>query len=711
MLRRRYLRIFVLAICCAGLLQLMGWLPFAGQIPMASAHAFVIGSDPIDGSTISKAPAMVRVYFDAPVAGSSQVSVLAFPPGAPASGIQVNAGRSFVSPDNARELDAPLIPASKLPQGGYEVKWTAVSITDGHTTSGLIGFNLGQSSLGLVGTPTLGPTTSNHLPQLDLQGALSVAWDWLVLLALLFWVGILLTDYFIIPRSAPSAFLSQARKRSLPLQALCLTGLLVGEVINLILRATTFTRTLSSSGSSLDVITRFALNTNYGRLWLARVILLVVALLFLWWNGYRQSLQADASTPSLSKNSKNFRQLRQQARPDATDEATPASPAPTPSLARSQARVTGAVATHVSPARGTTAALPRITAHGEATEAHVHQPSRWQGTGWLALAGLILLTMVLSNELIQLAPLPISAGVLYWLALAAQSIWFGCAAYLGLTLLPLLSATDPDHYAETLVNILKRALPFLLSAIGVLLVSELFLNEATLQTPEQFLTDPYGRALLAQDALLALMLILTGSILFSLLPKFQRQTVLLPVVNAEMPARRARKAALEKSAHTIRRAFCTLTGLAATVLICVALMNFFAPPVVFPNVDYTALTNQPSSSSTPATPTSQTQSAGNVAATLQILPARVGVSNQVILVLNDAQGKPVTDATVKLNINMEIMDMGTANATINGGSSTYSTTFNANQVFTMAGPWVIQVEIDRPNQQTVHLTFHVLVGQ
>lgn len=705
MQRRRYFKILLLAVLCVSLLQLVSWLPLAGHAPTASAHAFVIGSDPIDGSTIQKAPSLVRIYFDAPIAAASRASVYAFPPGAPASGQLVNAGQSVINPSNSRELDTPLLPANKLPQGGYEVRWTALSLTDGHTTSGLIGFNLGSSSLGVAGTPTLGPSTSNSFPKLDLQGVLIVAWDWLVLLALLFWIGILLTDYFILPRSASPAFLAQARKHSRSLQILYLLALLVGETINLILRVTTFTQALSGGGVSLNTLAQFALNTTYGHLWLARMILLLIALLFLWSGG--KSRQPARNTSLANRAGKRFSQLRQQARSESAQHTPATSLAALPAFMRSQARVSGAVAS-VSPSRGSSS-LSKITTDLALTETPAQEPSIWQITGWLILVGLILLTLALSNEILNLAPLPVSAGILSWISLAAQAAWFGPLAYLGLTLLPILPTTDPDRHAEALVATLKRATPWLLAAPCALLVSEIFLGEATIQTPAQLLSDPYGRALLVRALLLLLTLILTVYIVFFLQPSLQRQTVLLPVVDAEMPAKRARKFALEKTERMVKRSLDTLAGLAAVTLICVALMNFFAPPVVFPNVDYQALIDQQAANNPPLAPASQTQRAGDLSVTLQVQPARVGVANTITLALADAQGKAVNDATVKLSINMEIMDMGETKVTTQRGSSGYSATLAAGQTFSMAGAWVIQVEIDRLQQPAVRATFQVIV--
>lgn len=708
MRKRHYQKILVIALLCASLLLMVNWWPLVGGTPVASAHAFVVGSDPIDGSTLSKPPDRVRIYFDAPIAAASQGVVLAFTVGS-SGGQVVSASSGTVNASNPRELDIPLLPANKLPQGGYEVKWTAVSLTDGHASSGLIGFNLGYSNTGVDGTPTLGPSTSNHFPQLNVLGVLAVAWDWLVMLALLFWAGILITEMLIIPRVLSGNLLEQARKHARPLQALCLAGLLVGEVINLILRTTAFTQLLGDNGINLDALAQFVLNTNYGRIWLARVILLAGALCFFWWSGKRQGQTSSTAAGAQSRSSKRFRQIRQQVRAEfAADNA--GTPAAAPStLARSQARVSGAVAAGISSARSNTASQPRITLHDALAEEPAGPVSPWYSASWLALAGLVMLSLVLSNELLQLTSLPISAALLSWLSLVAQATWFGCVAYLGFTLLPLQLAANPDQHAETQIRILKRARPFLCSAIGVLLVSELFLNEATMQTPDQLLTTPYGRALLVRDMLLVLMLALTTYIFFLLLPRLQRQAVLLPVVASEMPARRTRTAKLEKTGRVIKRTLHTLSGLAAATLVCVALMNFYAPPVVFPNVDYAALVQQAAAGTPGTSPVIQTQAVGNLNITLQVAPARASTSNTLTLTVNDAQGKALSSASIKLTINMQIMDMGTATATLTNGNPTYTITFTPGQTFTMAGVWVIHLEIDQPGQQPLTTSFHIMV--
>ncbi len=278
MQKRHYRKILVLALLCSSLLLLVNWLPVAGTAPVASAHAFVIGSDPIDGSTISQPPALVRIYFDAPLAASSQATVTAFSAGSP-NGMLVSVNRGSINATNLRELDIALLPPGKLPQGGYEVNWTALSTTDGHTTSGLIGFNLGSSNTGVAGTPTLGPSTSNYFPQISLVGVLAMAWDWLVMLALLFWAGIRIAETWLIPGVISPGLQAQARTRSRTIELLCLAGLLVGEIINLFLRSTMFTQTQGGSGINFEALVQLVLGTTYGHLWLVRVVLLTGALL------------------------------------------------------------------------------------------------------------------------------------------------------------------------------------------------------------------------------------------------------------------------------------------------------------------------------------------------------------------------------------------------------------------------------------------------
>src|SRR5581483_2033876 len=245
---RRYVRLVLMLTISLSILLGLSWLPFFSKAPAALAHAFVIGSDPVDGSTINTAPSVIRIFFNADISPASNARVYVFTPGGPANGSQVDMGRSYVPANNPRELDTPLIASSSLPQGSYEVKWTALALDDGHASNGLIGFNLGTSVTGLPDTPLLGPSTSNYPSQLNLQGVLSVMWGWLTRLALMFWVGLVAMEALLLLNARnngddlESGVLAALRKQARPLQWLCLSAVLVGEIINLVLRGALLTQ-------------------------------------------------------------------------------------------------------------------------------------------------------------------------------------------------------------------------------------------------------------------------------------------------------------------------------------------------------------------------------------------------------------------------------------------------------------------------------------
>src|SRR5262249_13643159 len=155
--------------------------------------------------------------------------------------------------------------------------------------------------------------------QLSLQGLLAIAWEWLVTAALALWVGILVIEGIILAgsksesdrndaedgtesgRGGPGdgedqgerssvnrgrvginptptiAFIARVRKQALPLQWLCLTALFIGEIINLVLRATLLTQATNNTGIDPVTIRALIVDSTYGHLWLARMALISLA--------------------------------------------------------------------------------------------------------------------------------------------------------------------------------------------------------------------------------------------------------------------------------------------------------------------------------------------------------------------------------------------------------------------------------------------------
>ena len=661
--QRRVIRLLLLVALNLGVFLCYAWSTTVSQQPVALAHAFVIGSEPVDGSTVNAAPKVVRIFFDAPISAASAATIYT-----PDEHI-VNAAHSSISSTNPRELDTPLQSPAALPQGSYTVRWTALSNMDGHTSQGVIGFNVGQSSVGLPGETILGPATSNIFPRLDLMGILVVAWEWLVLMALTFWVGILVSEGFILPGVERTAnLLTHTKKQTQPLQWVCLTALLVGEIITLILRTAQLSQALNGSGINIAVMGQILTQTTYGYLWLVRLALIACAIGLLWWT---TRLGGKTSRLRRSRSKSKFAQVRQRI----TQEHSPVKTAPL---------VAEPIAQEHS-------ILPRYTII------------------WLALAALILLTLALTADAAQLAQAHISSIIFDWLYLTARCIWLGGLTYLGYVLVPLLPMVDPDHNAGVLTTLLRRYQPLMLGAIGVLLVCGLYEAESSLSNAQQLLSDPYGRTLLVECILIVVMILLSGVALFILRPKLTRQAVLLPVVNAELPARRARQSALGQTAHRLKLLLSVVSWLGAAVLLCAALMAFFAPPVVFPNIDYSQNANSASNSAAPLT--LQTRQVGNLSVTLQVLPGSANAANTVLVTIVDSKsGQLVTNAQVQMRINMVIMDMGTTTTNLRAGNPTYVATFDRQTTFSMAGQWEIRLRIQRPAQPPQQVTFTVTMG-
>lgn len=665
-MRQRRLLALGLALALSLLASL--YSAIALQPPVALAHAYVTGSDPVDGSTIATPPSRVRIFFNAPISAVSSAHVYYIQQ---ETLLEENAAHSSVSPTNPRELVTILKPARLLPAGSYEVKWTAVSNDDGHTTYGLIGFNIGYASNGLAGTPTLGPTTSNDLDgihTLNFINILSIIWEWLVLVALIFWIGILVTERLILPSTQQrSDLLERAHKHALALQWLCLSVLLFGECVELILRVARLSQILNEGGFDFPLLAQLITETNYGLYWLLRLALLGMALFFLSW--------------------------------------TTRSQPPLPLPAQSKKTLP-----HSGPLRSTNTQELRLAGaqhqgkeRGERGKTFAPLLSHNDTPIWFTLAGLIVFTRALSGASAQIAHPHISAVVFEWLLVIAQGIWFGGFAYLGYVLMPLLPVLEKDHHAEILATLQRTFTPFLLGSIGVVLLSSLFLQEASIDQAQHWFSDPYGRTLLAQTGIVALMTLLSLYGMLVLRPKLTRQVLLLPVVKADLPGRRARQSAIEQTERGLKQVVGIQAWLGIAVLLCTALMAFYAPPIVFPAGSYSNPTQSAS------TQQIQTQQIGPLTSTLQLSPGRVAYPNTVILTLNQQDGKPVTDAEVELRINMQAMDMGTTHVTLHAGNPIYSTTFNARTTFSMPGLWVIHVQVQRPGQPLLQTDVHVML--
>ena len=637
--------------------------------PAAQAHAYVIGSDPVDGSTIDKVPNEVRIFFNAPVSTLSSARVYSIQNG---NLVDTTAAPITNTSTNAEVLTVPIKTPASQPKGSYEVLWTAVASNDGTTTYGIIGFDVGYSGTGISGVAVLGPTSSNALAsiqKLDITALLSISWEWLTFIALTFWIGLLIIEQIVLAEGRGMGLFSKVRKQTYQLEWLCLLILFFGECITLILRIVQFAtviRTQAAQPLAIGMLLRIIPDTMYGWIWILRLVLIIVAIVFLRRTRRGKDNQQEQDHEPIT----NFERL-------STQDIKPNTPRRTIQLIE--------------------------TLSLEAPAAY----SARNKLIWLFLAGLIALTFVCTSSVVSLLHPIISAFVFGWLYLIAQGIWLGGFTYLAFVLLPLLTGVELEYNTETLTVILRRLTPLLLAGMSIQIVSGLFLGETSISNVQQLFYDPFGRTLLVQIVIAIVAVFLSLYALYVIRPKFTHQALLLPVVKADLPTRRIRQSKLSNTGRLLKFTTKALALCGASIVLCSAIQSFFAPPINYPDLAYANAQSTPTSTSSINT---QTQAMGDLTVTVQLLPAHSGYTHTVIIIITDSNGQTISDAQIKISTAMQIMNMGTSKITINKGNPLYVATFDKDTTLDMAGIWQIQLEIQRPGQQILKKTFTVTLA-
>lgn len=149
----------------------------AVQPRTADAHANLMQSDPPAQSSVSRAPDQVQLVFSEPVEPRFiEVSVL------DRDRNRVDAGDAQLA---AGTNDTVVASLGDVPPGVYTIAWRVVSTVDGHTTRGLVPFNVGDP--GAVPDPLSAEaigTASSEEASVQ-RGPVGVAGRWLMLLSML----------------------------------------------------------------------------------------------------------------------------------------------------------------------------------------------------------------------------------------------------------------------------------------------------------------------------------------------------------------------------------------------------------------------------------------------------------------------------------------------------------------------------------------------
>ncbi len=249
---------------------------FTNPVPIASAHSYLVRSEPSAGQLLVEAPRVIQLWFsEEPETRFSQVQLFT------TGGTAVQTLPMSIAPEDPRVAVIRLAP---LPDGIYTVSWRAVSAVDGHTTAGNfpIGVGIGPETANLASaTASDAPSPLATMPQTAIR-SLAYFSTSLVAGAILFgslvlgpawarrqrWLG----DASAIPASTITSAFSRLRR-------IASAGVIGGAVAAL---AGAVVQAASSAGTGLwetvarvtdltSPIPTLLLETRYGQVWGARM--------------------------------------------------------------------------------------------------------------------------------------------------------------------------------------------------------------------------------------------------------------------------------------------------------------------------------------------------------------------------------------------------------------------------------------------------------
>jgi copper transport protein len=435
---------------CARLLVLFAVLTAVALMPApAAAHANLVQSDPPAQSSVTRAPDQVQLLFSEPIEPRFiEVSVL-------------NRDRVRVDKGDARLLDGTndtvVASLGDLPPGVFTISWAVTSAVDGHTTRGLVPFNVGDP--GAVPEPLsateIGAATSGESSVQ--RGPAGVIARWLVLLSTLVLGGILVAaplflrpaagwldelrsgqDGVAVTREAPEQVITDALRRMIRLCWIALVAFLVGSLLLLLVDAAAAAGT--SLLGALGEPIRELLGTRRGLLWLLRgalALALAVGLAVLF----------------------NRRML-----PDS-----------------------------------------------------LRHPARWWALSLLP-AGMLLATSLGSHSA-SLRSWSALATVVDWVHLCAVSVWVGGLVFLGLAFLPALRPLGGPARTRLLSALVPRFSTVAAAGVAVIIVTGLYQTIRLLDGWSALRDLTWGRALVVKLVLVAILLLIAAFNLLVVRPR------------------------------------------------------------------------------------------------------------------------------------------------------------------------------------------------
>ena len=672
-----------------------------GILPTASAHALLVRSDPAANAILNAPPSRVKMWFSEDInPGTSRAVVV------DTANREVDNKDAHVSDDDSKEM---IVTLPLLKAGTYVVVWRTQSSDDGHVTGGSFIFRIAAPDGSVPPIPATLPT--GNIPGgggiadasssgLDAPSIAQAIFTWLALLGMVFWVGGVIWETWILPSSlAQDGALREAalaaERRFRRLAPIALIVVLVADVGMILAQAAELAGDFSGVVSP-PLLRAVLFGSRFGAFWWMRELVALAALIL--------TVVATRRELPFSRAASSESQAVQ-----ADDE--------------------GAIAGWGHELLLTLRRIPQL-------------PGRLvDGLRARALPGglLVLLaaTLIVAFALSGHAAAVPNNELAYALAvdllhLVCNAAWVGGLFYISLVFVPALAGLD----VRTRARVLALGLP----EFGAVAILSAFLLALTgslnttihLTSIEQFLTTAYGRTLFVKIELFLLMVGVSAWHAFRVRPQLAQ---MLAEQDAHASAGSPSPVPVAAShayggangyattgntggsgGHRGTGAQGTLRELAvrledwlrreamlgAAVLLCAALLGAFAG----------TLQAAPSGATptTPSGPFLQTLQADDYAITLNVVPAKFG-TNTFNVTVKDSKGQPVQNAIVVVTTDMLDMDMGEQSVALKPVGADQPGVYSGQGELTMGGHWALIVKVVPPGaKQPLTPSFRLLIG-
>ncbi|HEU5330522.1 MAG TPA: copper resistance protein CopC, partial [Thermomicrobiales bacterium] len=240
--------------------------------PAISAHANLERSEPASGAAVPTAPTQIKIWFsEQPEPKYSSITVY------DTKRTQYDQGGTQAVAGDPLELT---VAVRQLPEGTYTVVWKTTSAVDGHTTSGSFVFAVGT-------TPPVATSTGGDEVEFTPPSPADVIVKWLLILAATAFTGALgLRPLVWLPvlrrtnrvDATPGGVFDRAVTRRLTLLAgAALLLLFLVTIAGLLLQVAKAT----GGPFAVSALNDFLFTTRSGGIWLVRLLLPIVAAMFL----------------------------------------------------------------------------------------------------------------------------------------------------------------------------------------------------------------------------------------------------------------------------------------------------------------------------------------------------------------------------------------------------------------------------------------------